>query len=63
MALGLAGWLYGGVALLASLGLAGFALTGLGRRGESPRWARDVFLATLLYLTLLMAALFVGARP
>jgi protoheme IX farnesyltransferase len=63
VALGLAGWLYGAVAAAASLGFAGFALTGLGRRGESPRWARDVFLATLLYLTLLMAALFLGARP
>jgi protoheme IX farnesyltransferase len=63
VALGLASWVYGGVAVVASLGFTGFALTGLTRRGESGRWARSIFLATLLYLTLLMAALIVGARP
>jgi protoheme IX farnesyltransferase len=63
VALGLAGWTYGAVALLASVGFAGFALTGLGPRGASTRWARRIFLATLLYLVVLMVALFAGARP
>lgn len=61
--LGLADWRYGGVALAASAGFAGFALLGLTARGASHRWARSIFLATLLYLTLLMAALVAGARP
>jgi len=63
VALGLAGWTYGVVALLASVGFAGFALAGLGPRGASTRWARQIFLATLLYLVVLMVALFAGARP
>jgi len=63
VALGLASWVYGGVAVVASLAFTGFALTGLTARGEAPRWARSIFLATLAYLTLLMAALVVGARP
>jgi protoheme IX farnesyltransferase len=62
VALGLAGWGYGGVAVVASVAFAGFALTGLTRRGESGRWARSVFLSTLLYLTVLMVALMIGAR-
>ncbi len=60
--LDLADWRYGGVAVAASVAFIGIALTGLSRRGESVRWARRVFLATLLYLTLLMVALMVGAR-
>jgi protoheme IX farnesyltransferase len=63
VALGQAGWAYGGVALASSLAFLGFALTGLTPRGESPRWARQVFLATLVYLTVLMVALSTGARP
>jgi protoheme IX farnesyltransferase len=62
VALGLAGWGYGAVAVVASVGFTGFALTGLSARGESNRWAREVFLGTLVYLTALMVALFVGAR-
>jgi protoheme IX farnesyltransferase len=62
VALGLASWVYGGVALAASAGFIGVALTGLTARGGSARWARGTFLATLLYLTLLMAALVAGAR-
>lgn len=63
VALDLADWRYGAVAVAASVAFIGFALTGLGRRGEAPRWARSIFLATLLYLVLLMVALMVGARP
>jgi protoheme IX farnesyltransferase len=62
VALGLASWAYGAVALVASVGFIGWALTGLTARGESTRWARGIFLATLLYLTLLMVALIFGAR-
>lgn len=62
VALGLATWAYGAVALAASAGFIGLALTGLTPRGESSRWARGTFLATLLYLTLLMVALVFGAR-
>jgi len=59
--LGLAGWGYGAVALLASLAFCALALLGLGPRGEAPRYARQVFLATLAYLVVLMVALFAGA--
>jgi protoheme IX farnesyltransferase len=62
VALGLATWAYGAVAAAASAGFIGFALTGLTARGESARWARSIFLATLLYLVLLMLALIFGAR-
>lgn len=61
VALGLAGWLYGAVAAAASLGFTGYALSGLRLTGESNRWARRIFLATLAYLTILMVALFAGA--
>lgn len=63
VALGLADRTYGAVALAASLAFVGFAVMGLGPRGESIRWARSIFLATLAYLTLLMVALMIGARP
>jgi protoheme IX farnesyltransferase len=61
VALGLATWAYGGIALAASLGFTGYALSGLRLTGESNRWARRIFLATLLYLTVLMVALSFGA--
>jgi len=61
--LGLAGWGYGATALAASTAFCLFALAGLGPRGESPRYARQVFLATLVYLVVLMVALFAGAHP
>jgi protoheme IX farnesyltransferase len=63
VALELAGWGYGAVALASSLGFIGYAVAGLGARGEAPRWSRRIFLATLAYLTLLMVALVLGARP
>jgi protoheme IX farnesyltransferase len=58
--LGVAGRLYGAFAALLGLALAAYALAGLGREGG--RWARNFFLATILYLTLLFVALFLGAR-
>jgi protoheme IX farnesyltransferase len=61
VALGLASWVYGGVAAVASVAFTGYALTGLRLTGESHRWARRIFLATLLYLVALMVALFLGA--
>jgi protoheme IX farnesyltransferase len=62
VALGLASGVYGAIAAAASLGFTGLALTGLRLQGEQHRWARRLFLATLLYLTVLMIALFVGAN-
>jgi protoheme IX farnesyltransferase len=62
VALGLADRRYGAVAVAASLAFSAFALSGLGRRGESARWARATFLATLAYLCVLMLALMVGSR-
>jgi protoheme IX farnesyltransferase len=61
VALGLATWAYGAIALAASLAFTGYALSGLRLTGESNRWARRIFLATLLYLTVLMVALSFGA--
>jgi protoheme IX farnesyltransferase len=63
VAVGLAGWGYGAAAAVLSLAFAGLALGGLGRRGGSAHWARQVFLATLLYLPLVLVALLVGAGP
>ena len=57
--LGLAGPLYAAVAAVAGVGLAAYAIAGL-RRADPVRWARSFFLATLLHLTLLMAALVAG---
>ena len=56
--LGVAGPVYGGVAVGLGAALASVALLGLGRAGG--RWARTFFLGTLVYLTLLFAALFAG---
>ncbi|HET7824129.1 MAG TPA: heme o synthase [Anaeromyxobacter sp.] len=58
--LGVAGPAYGAVAAAAGAALAGFALSGLGGRGA--RWARNVFLATLLHLTVLFVALLLLPR-
>jgi protoheme IX farnesyltransferase len=59
--MGFAGPGYGLVAGLSSAAFIALALTGLTARGEAPRWARTVFLATLVYLTTLMVALIAGA--
>jgi protoheme IX farnesyltransferase len=58
--LGLAGLAYGAVALVAGFALLAFALAGL--QGTGVRWARNLFLATLLHLTVLFAALLVLPR-
>jgi heme o synthase len=53
--LGLAGPAYGIVAVVLGAALAAYALSGLGAIGG--RWARNLFLGTLGYLTLVFAAL------
>jgi heme o synthase len=53
--LGVAGVSYGVVAATLGVLLLALALSGLGRTGG--RWARNLFLATLVHLTLLFAAL------
>ena len=59
--LGLAGPAYGVAAALLGAGLTAYAIAGL--RAQAPvRWARSFFLTTLVYLTLLLAALFVWSR-
>ena len=60
--LGLAGPVYGVAASLLGGALAGYGLTGLWQRGAAHRWARNFFLLTLVYLTLLFAALLVSGR-
>ena len=60
--LGLATWTYGVVAAVASVAFTASAVAGLGARGASHRWSRSVFLATLVYLTVLMVALMAGAQ-
>jgi protoheme IX farnesyltransferase len=60
--LGLAGPAYGVVAAVLGAGLCAWALSGLWSQGPAQRWARNFFLGTLGYLTLLFGALFVGAR-
>jgi protoheme IX farnesyltransferase len=60
--LGLAGPFYGVVAAVLGAGLCAWAASGFWTAGAAQRWARNFFLATLGYLTLLFAALFVGAR-
>ncbi|HSN89819.1 MAG TPA: heme o synthase [Anaeromyxobacteraceae bacterium] len=57
--LGLAGPAYGAVAAASGAALLLYALRGL-RGIESTRWARSFFLATILHLTLLFAALLAG---
>ncbi len=58
--LGLAGPAYGVIAGLAGAALAGYAFSGL--RSEGVRWARNLFLATLLHLTVLFVALLLLPR-
>jgi heme o synthase len=60
--LGVAHAFYGVVATLLGAGLCTWALTGLRADGPAQRWARNFFLGTLGYLTVLFAALFAGAR-
>jgi heme o synthase len=58
--LGVAGPGYGAVAAALGLALAGYAVSGA--REEGGRWARNVFLASIAYLTLVFAALLVLPR-
>jgi len=60
--LGLAGPGYGVAAAVLGAGLSAWALSGLSLPEGSTRWARNFFLATLGYLTLLFIALFLWAR-
>ena len=60
--LGLAGPLYNVAAAFLGTGLSAYALAGLSNAGAAHRWARNFFLLTLAYLTLLFAALLVSAR-
>jgi protoheme IX farnesyltransferase len=60
--LGLAGRWYGLTAAFLGTGLSAYALTGLWQPGSANRWARNFFLFTLAYLTLLFAALLLDAR-
>lgn len=60
--LGLAGPAYGVAAAALGVGLSAWALSGLSLPEGSTRWARNFFLATLGYLTLLFIALFLWAR-
>lgn len=58
--LGLAGPAYGAIAAVAGVALAAYGFSGLGKEGG--RWARNLFLATLLHLTVLFVALLVLPR-
>jgi protoheme IX farnesyltransferase len=57
-----AGPFYGAVAAVLGAGLCAWAVSGLWLDGPAQRWARNFFLGTLGYLTLLFAALFLGTR-
>ena len=59
VAAGVAGALYATAAAILGTGLFAFALAGLGKEGG--RWARFFFFGTLVYLTVLFAALFASA--
>ncbi len=58
----LAGSTYAVAAILLGTGLSAYALSGLWQGGAAGRWARNFFLLTLAYLTLLFAALLISAR-
>jgi heme o synthase len=60
--LGMATWGYGMAAALLGGGLTAAAASGLRVPDGSPRWARNFFLSTLLYLVLVFIALFLWAR-
>jgi protoheme IX farnesyltransferase len=58
----LAGPAFGAAAAALGVGLALYGAAGLRRDGGGSRWARNFFLCTLGYLTLVFAALIAGAR-
>jgi protoheme IX farnesyltransferase len=59
---GVAGWIYFTLASVLGAVLVGWSIAGFRARAEN-RWARGLFLYTLVYLTLLFAALVVDAGP
>ena len=59
--LGAANQLYGGLALALGLALLGFTVVGLSKHGAQA-WGRRVFAGSIVYLTLLLVALVMGAR-
>lgn len=61
--LGVAGWIYFGLAAVLGAGFLWYCVKGLSRTVKPARWARSVFLYSLIYLTLLFAALVVDAGP
>jgi protoheme IX farnesyltransferase len=60
--LGVAGWIYATIAGALGLGFAWWVLKGL-RTKDTVKWARSFFLYTLVYLTVLFAAILVDAGP
>ncbi len=59
---GVAGWIYFALASILGVVLVGWSIAGFRAQAEN-RWARGLFLYTLVYLTLLFAALVVDAGP
>ncbi|HEY4104695.1 MAG TPA: heme o synthase, partial [Polyangiaceae bacterium] len=60
LAIGMAGFWYGGIAV--ALGAAFFCYAAFGRRAQTPeRWAKTLFLASMPYLVLVYAALVASA--
>ncbi len=60
--LGLAGAGYAAVVIVAGSLLAGYGIYGLTLPAPLTRWARNFFLGTLAYLTVIFAALFIWSR-
>lgn len=61
--LGVAGWIYFALASVLGLGFLVYCVKGFKRRLKAGRWARDTFMYSLIYITLLFAALVVDAGP
>ncbi len=59
--LGVAGGIYLGVAACAGVAYLGYGLVGL-RAGAGPRWAKRLFLASIVYLPVLFAAMVLDGR-
>ena len=57
-ALGIAGWIYGAVAVVGGAAVLAHGLSGI-RTGEL-KWARQVFLASIVYLPILFATMVLG---
>lgn len=61
VALGMAGWAYGVAALMLGIGFLGWSVGALGFMPQT-RWARGVFAGSIVYLTLLLVSLVMGAH-